>query len=364
MKLVIVFSGAHRRGGVERVVWEALRYFGAHHEVWFVGGELESPERLPDGIRHIKISADVAARPVKFRRAAASALAEIDSDTVLTFGANCPPGDVCMVGSVHLAWLNVGRPIPVQRFRIPAKVRFLMPRHRQLLKLERSYFRAPGKRTFVAVGDQVNEDLIRLYNVAPTAIVTIPNGFSKSEFSPARRASHYASIRTELKIAEAEIALLFVGNELHRKGFGVLLEAVAKCQDPRVVVHVVGKADIHPYSAMIGRLGLVDNVRWHGATNDVARFFAAADLFVLPTQYEPFGIVIIEALAMGVPVITTRLAGAAPAVDGSGAGMLQIDPDDPHALEGETLNEWGRHAPAAAAPYEWTEIMRRIEALL
>ncbi len=367
-----MFSGAHRRGGVERVAWELLRHLGERHTTWFVGGELESPELLPAGIRHIEIERADAQRPAKFRNLAAEALRTIGVDRVVTLGANCPPGDLLMVGSVHRAWLRAGRPIPVKGLSIPAWVRFLMPRHRTLLRLERIYFRASGSRKVVVVGEQVKADLIAHYGVDPSAIVVIPNGFSASEFSAERRVSERASSRAAMGIADEAIAVLFVGNELHRKGFGVLLRAVALTADQRVEVHVVGKADISDYARLIQQLGLEGRVRWHGPTNDVGKSFAAADLFLLPTQYEPFGIVIVEALAMGIPVITTSLAGAASAIAGSGAGLLQQNPDDVDelalllgdALSGDTLAAWSSKAPQAAAPYEWTEIMRQIERLL
>lgn len=372
MKVAVVFSGAHRRGGVERVAWELLRHLGERHTTWFVGGELESPELLPAGIRHVEIDCTDAQHPAKFRIRAAEALHTIGADRVVTLGANCPPGDLLMVGSVHRAWLRAGRPIPVKGLPIPAWVRFLMPRHRTLLRLERSYFTAPGRRQVVVVGEQVKSDLIAHYGVDPSSIVVMPNGFSVSEFSTQRRDSERASSRAEMGIADEAIALLFVGNELHRKGFGVLLRAVALTADQHLEVQVVGKADISDYARLIKQLGLEGRVRWHGPTNDVGKSFAAADLFVLPTQYEPFGIVIIEALAMGIPVITTSLAGAASAIAGSGAGLLQQDPDDVdelarllgEALSGDNLAVWASKAPQAAAPYEWTEIMGRIERLL
>src|SRR3954469_16604683 len=69
-------------------------------------------------------------------------------------------------------------------------------------------------------------------------------------------------------------------------------------------------------------------MRWPGPTPDVARFHAAADVFALPTTYEPFGLVIIESMASGLPVITSRLAGASPAVDAGENGLLLDDPRD------------------------------------
>jgi len=76
-----------------------------------------------------------------------------------------------------------------------------------------------------------------------------------------------------------------------------------------------------------------------GPTHDVAQLYAAADAFVLPTRYEPWGLVIVEALGTGVPAVTTRLAGAAVAVREGETGRLLDDPEDPAEL---------------AAAIEWT----------
>lgn len=371
MKIAVVFPAAHRRGGVERVAWELLRHLGDRHEMWFVGGELASPDLLPPGIHHVAVTHRDCGKPRTFRRAATEALAALRVDRSVSLGANCPPCDIRIVGSVHRSWLRQGRSIPVGRLRVPAGFRYLMPRHRTLLSLERSYFSGPGG-PVVVVSDVVGRDLSAFYGVDADSISRVPNGFSRIEFSAERRVRDRPGARVGMGIAEDQIAVLFVANELHRKGFGVLLDAIRRVNDPRLVLHVVGKADINDYRSTIARLGLHDRVRWHGPTNDVGRAFAAADLFVLPTQYEPFGIVVVEALAMGVPVITTRLAGAAAAIEGNDVGLLQNDPDDAaelaglirKALEPGVLERWGSNAPKAAEPYEWSDITRRLESLI
>lgn len=372
MKVAVVFSAAHRRGGVERVAWEALRHFGARHDTWFIGGELESPALLPAGVTHIDVGGAVAAAPRAFRDRAGAELARLSPDAAITLGANCPPGDVLMVQSVHRAWLHQGRPIPLGPLRLPARVRFLMPRHRRILRLEAGYFAAAAGRLVIPCGDGVAADLEHWYGVPPGAMHVLPNGFAADEFNLARRDRDRARVRADIGLGDGEICVLFVGNELHRKGFGPLLDALGRVADGRLRLHVVGRADPAAYRQAIGRNGLTDRLTWHGPTGDVARYFAAADLFVLPTQYEPFGIVIVEALAMGVPVITTKVAGAAAAVKAGRAGIVLSDPDDVEELTGAlrsalvpgVLADWATRAPAAAAPYEWGSVFERLELLM
>ena len=134
-------------------------------------------------------------------------------------------------------------------------------------------------------------------------------------FNPERRAFERSAARSRLGLSEGDISFLFVANELHRKGFGTLIEAFARADLAQARIDVVGRVSPRDYQPRINRLRLAGRVHWHGSTSDVFPYYAAADALVLPTQYEPFGIVIVEALASGLPVITSRLAGAAPAVE-------------------------------------------------
>jgi UDP-glucose:(heptosyl)LPS alpha-1,3-glucosyltransferase len=167
------------------------------------------------------------------------------------------------------------------------------------------------------------------------------------------------------------IAVAFVANELHRKGLAQLLRAVANLGDARITINIVGKAPPTAYAPMIERLRLTGRVRYHGLTNDVGWWYSGADLLVLPTQYEPFGLVIVEALASGVPVITTRLAGASTAIRHGQTGLIQEDPLDvdeltsllAHAVSTD-LRSWGRTAAASVDGYRRDVVLGRVEEIL
>ena len=176
-----------------------------------------------------------------------------------------------------------------------------MPRHLALLALERRYFDPTRTRAVLATSTATAAEITRIYGVPSRQIEIMPNGYDPDEFnrggsgrSPRRRSAPDSALSDQ-------VVLLFVANELHRKGFATLLEAVASVGDPRMRIEVVGRADPATYRDRIAELGLAGRVRWNGPQSDIAPWYAAADLLVLPTRYEPFGNVIVEALACGLP---------------------------------------------------------------
>jgi len=366
--LTVVFPAAHTRGGVERIAYEVLRYAVRKCSTRFVGSTFENDDQLPVTYAPVAAASKTQAlAPLRFRRDAAATLRSDRGRRVLSFGANCPPGDCYWVQSVHRAWLTTGSTLTVRGLRVPSSVRRLLPRHRVLLHMERQYFTHHRPDAIICTSRREAMDLQTLYGVEASILHVIPNGFNGERFNNDTRVRWRQDMRATLGLRPEDVSLLFPVNELHRKGFATLLEAVALAGDTRVRIDVVGRVSPHDYRARIRSLGLTDRICWHGPSRDVQKFMAAADLLVLPTQYEPFGLVIVEALAMGLPVITTRLAGAADAVREGVVGLLQENPTSAEelsallarGLDDDVRNAWSQHAPGAAAPYEWNKVLDR-----
>jgi UDP-glucose:(heptosyl)LPS alpha-1,3-glucosyltransferase len=369
----VVSPEASRRGGVERVAWDLLAHLAQRHEVAFVGES--APIGLPAGVQFARIDSPTRvpsfATPIVFRRAAARALRSLRPHTTVSLGAVAPPHDVLWVQSVHRAWLRLAHRIPFHGVTVPAQVRYLMPRHAVLLALERSYFKHSTPRAIICTSQREIDDLVEIYDIDPKVATVVPNPFDPALFNPTRRASLREEVRREMGVSEGEIAIYFVANELHRKGFEETIKALARIRDDRLTLHVIGRKEPSAYRAMIARLGLQVRVCYHGATDDVGRLFAGADLLVLPTQYEPFGLVIVEALASAVPVVTTRLAGASAAIQHGVNGLLQDDPYDVEELAdlirqaGDAdLESWSEAAARSVDAYRRDVVMSRVEEIL
>lgn len=368
MRVTLVFSGCHPRGGVERVVWEAAHFLRRSHDVTVVTGEA-NPLPPDVSVRIVPYRRGGPLAPVHFRHQARKALSAVSSDRVVSFGANCPSGDVLVVQSVHKAWVQRGGSVRFGRALVPGAARWLLPRHLVFLGLENRWIEAARSRQFIAVSEGVAEDLVGLYGVELTRIAVVPNGFSPEQCSPERRRMLRPDWRARLSLAESDVALLMVANEWHRKGLGTVLEAMSLCANPELKLILVGRQEPSSYEGQVRRLGLTGRVAWYGPTDDVALYHAAADLFVLPTTYEAFGTVIVEALASGLPVVTSRLAGAAAAVLHGANGLLLEHPRDAaelasqitSALRPGVLAAWSAAAPSSVTNYSWPAVMRRLE---
>ncbi len=362
-----MFPAAHHRGGVERIAWEALRVLARRGPVVFVGERLDPPI---DGVEHWPAHSGTGSlAPLRFRRSAGAALRRRrPDDVVIAFGANCPVPDVAVVNSVHQVWLAHGRPARIKGIAVPNAVRYLLLRHQVLLAVERAYYRAMRTRRLVVVSEQVATDLAARFAVPRNRCTVLHNGFHPAQCSPDRRRAHRGEQRAAWGVADDEIVLLFVANELHRKGFDCLLDAVARVGDPRLSIRVVGRAPIEPYAARIDALGLTGRVHYHGSV-DIGLAHAAADALVLPTQYEAFALTIVEALASGLPVVTTTVPGAGDLIAHGDNGLLQRDPLDAVELAGlltrvldpaerDRLSQAG---PPSVAELSWDRLMARLD---
>jgi UDP-glucose:(heptosyl)LPS alpha-1,3-glucosyltransferase len=370
VRVVVVFPHANRRAGVERVAWELSDYLAARHPTTFVGLAMEDAAANAAQLRAVRASKawpDVWA----FHRAAAHVIRAVQPDVVLSLGAECPPGDVYWVQSVHRAFLGRGQGPTVFGWVTPAWSRRVLPRHRLILALEKRYF-ADRPHAILCTSPQEQVDLGTYYGIATDRTRVMPDGYDPAVFNLTRRQAVRASARRRLGLSPDDVSLLFVANELHRKGFGTLIEALAGIDWPQARIDVVGRVSPRDYQGKIERLGLGDRLRWHGSTSDVSPFYAAADVMVLPTQYEPFGLVIVEALASGLPVITSRLAGASVAVEPGVNGRLLADPVDVAELAGYLVEaadpvvreQWATRAPEGATPFAWPRIFADVEDVL
>lgn len=239
--------------------------------------------------------------------------------------------DVYRAGDgVHAAWLE-------RRARFEAAwrpfLRQLSPKHRQMLALERALF-SGGARRIIANSAMVKREIVARFGTAPERIDVIPNGLPASSAPSAAR----AGMRAELGLTESDYVALFVGSGWERKGLRFAIEAVRRT--PGVTLLVAGRGKMRGFPSS-------ERVRFLGPRNDVPRLLAAADVFILPTIYDPFSNAALEALAAGLPVITTAANGFAEIIQPGIEGEVVAQPDDIAALSA-ALRRWSDAAVRTA----------------
>ncbi len=203
------------------------------------------------------------------------------------------------------------------------------PYHWLILGLERSIFSSRRYRRIIAISELVRRNLIDNYRVPERDIAVIYNGVDLDRFHPDNRGRFREGIRRQYDIPDDAFVALFVGSGFERKGVRFLLEAAEQVALP-VTVLIVGKGNADRYAAISRR----QRVIFCGPQQRIERYYAAADAFVFPTIYEPFGNVQLEAMASGLPVITTRNSGASEIIDHGRNGFVADAPEAIDAIAG------------------------------
>jgi UDP-glucose:(heptosyl)LPS alpha-1,3-glucosyltransferase len=247
----------------------------------------------------------------------------------------------------------------------------LNPLHRSLLLLDRHLFRG-GARRIIVNSRMVREEVLRYYDTPAAALQLIYTGVDLSRFQRASASPARAALRADLGVGPDEQVILFVGSGFERKGLRYLLEAVGRLRALRGLrLWVLGKGDSRPLQGQAARLGIAEQVRFAGPVTDPERWMAAADLFALPTIYDPFSNACLEALASGLPVITTTANGAAEIVEEGCTGSVLDDPSDVEGLASRILEflraerreERSRAARAAAGAFPAEAHVQQVLAL-
>lgn len=278
-----------------------------------------------------------------FARRAAALVREEDYDIVHAI-TPCPVADIYQPrgGTVPemLARNRATYPTALRRAlkRIAQWLRF---KYHVMGRLETRLLNRQPPPVVVAISRYVADQLRRHYAFDPDRIRTIFNGVDPDVTDAAQRREDRQSVRRQYALADDDLMLLCVAHNFKLKGVGRAIEALhllAGGSEPlrrdngRCVLVVVGRDNPARYVRLAHRLGLADRVIFTGATDRTGAFFHAADVLVHPTYYDPCSRVVLEALAAGLPVVTTRFNGAAERIRDGLHGYVVDSPDDVEAI--------------------------------
>ena len=224
------------------------------------------------------------------------------------------------------------------------------PKQRLTLALEGRTLAPGAYRRVIVNSEMVKRDVMTRHGVPERALRVIYNGVDLERFHPRRRADEGRRLRAEAGFAEDDRVVLFLGTGYARKGLDRALRGLAAAAPGRpelrllVVGYDSGRAS---FEALATRLGVASRVRFLGGRRDAEACYAAADLYLLPTRYDPFASSSLEALASGLPVLTSAANGASELLSPA-EGSVLARPDDPAELAGALLH-WSEPGRARAA---------------
>jgi UDP-glucose:(heptosyl)LPS alpha-1,3-glucosyltransferase len=354
MKILIIARPFTFHGGVESATTGLMRALVAHgHEVHRAGpgrqppqpGVTEHPLPIPPLPSAARGMALVLAAAVIARRRGWDVVQSHERTLVQDVYR---AGEGCHRGYLEAVGVPAGRRL----------------HHAVTLALEGRVFARTAQ--VVAISRRGAEEITRYYAVPAARLSVVYNGVDLERFHPRLRALHRAAARAEAGIPANAFAALFAGSGFDRKGLATAVRALAHLADPEARLLVLGRGDAGPFVRLAGELGVGARVAWLGARPDIERWYAAADALALPTRYEPFGNVHLEALASGLPVVTSLVAGGAEVVnEGCGAAVA---PDDAAGVAAALEKLRGRNpaqlrdaARAAAEPYTFARQVRALE---
>ena len=247
-------------------------------------------------------------RDAGFARAACRELARRPFDLVQSHEriACC---DVYRAGDgVHAEWL-------AQRARVQSSfsslVSRLSPHHRYLLDAERTLFTSPRLSAVICNSEMVRSEIAARFRTPAHKLELIRNAVDCDHFNPAARAGNRDAVRQQLAIPHEANVFLHVGSGFERKGVKPFLEAIARAPGKPWAIVAGRDKRLARYVALANSLGIGERVRFAGSVSDVRSYHAAADAFVLASLYDPFPNAALEALASGLPVVTSTKCGVA-----------------------------------------------------
>ncbi|MCP3903048.1 MAG: glycosyltransferase family 4 protein [Planctomycetes bacterium] len=245
----------------------------------------------------------------------------------------------------------------------------LSMRKRGLLRAEYATFHEPRVHRFVAISGYIRRQMIEHYGVADARVQVIRNACEVEPVTADERVERRAAARQRYGWDDGEHVVFFPALDARRKGLAPLLRAAARLA-PRVPgLRLALAGRVPPWGERLASsLGLADRIDTLGVVEHMRDAYCGADVTAMPTYYDPASRIVIESIAAGTPVVTTRFDGSADWIDDDAtAGVVVNDPDDTERLAaaiGELLE--GPWTPPAIDPHAlgWERHVDELERVL
>jgi UDP-glucose:(heptosyl)LPS alpha-1,3-glucosyltransferase len=348
---LVIYTFSQSRGGAERSCFNLARGLAARgHELHLYSARF-ADEDVPRGAVVHRVETDERfswRRHRTFAENCRELLREVSAyDIVHSFSRTIYQDVLRLGGGTHTEFLER---TASRRSAIGRLWTRLSLKHRSQIELDRRAMSEGAYRRIVAVWERGRQNILRQYPVRPEHVVVIRNGVDLDRFSPMLR-SRRDEVRRKLGYRKEEVLYLFCARNALLKGLDTAIEALARLpKDLPARLLSVGERHDAPLRWLARRKGVADRVTFLGPQPAMEGFYGAADVLVHPSRYDPSPNVCLEAMASGLPVITTSCVGAAELMADGREGFI-VEPGDAAELAGrmEALAEPGLRARAGRA---------------
>src|SRR6202140_4486928 len=392
LRLAVISPSLDRGHGTERCLIEQLERLAAGYDVQI---HLYC-QRISDLARVVSVSDTLPSSRIVWHRVPAipgphlfgfawwfcanhfqrwwdSYVRNVKFDLLYTPGINALDADVIAVHIVFEEFYSRVR--PHLKFRETPFLSWPRLVHRKLYyrlirALEHRVYRCPTNR-LAAVSGLVAAQLERHFRRLDVELIR--NGVDTNFFCPSTRLSRRPEVRERFEVGANEFTLLFIGNDWKKKGLITVLEALADCRKFPLKLLVIGDDDRRSYAESIQRLAIEGKVCFLPTSRDVLQFYAAADICVAPSLEDAFGLPVLEAMACGLPVISSPRAGVSEIITDRMDGFVLRNAEDSHELaallrmlcsNSELCRQIGEQAQATALRNGWNSNVTQLWGLL
>lgn len=345
MRIALVFNRFRSDGGTERITLNAFQALASDDVEWLVMARNWGGPRQGN-VRYVQCNPFALGRSwrlLAFARAVRKRLQTMSADIVQS-QVHLPEAEIYRAdGGAHAEWLCQRRR---RGGRLKRWWRAMEPYHRLKVRMERRMYASPRLRAVICNSEMVKADIQRQYPDCRADLHVIDYGIDATHFAlNTERVGEGRYVREYLGIAEAAPVFAYVGSGFERKGLATAIRALATMSDSSAHLIIVGRdSRAWQYRYLAWRLGVSRQTHFMGAQSDIRPYLWAANALVHPALYEPFGLVVLEAMAAGLPAITSDRTGAGLALVTSPETGRILDALDTRGFA-RAMMELAKHAP-------------------